>query len=460
MGRGSRNRHGGASKKAGRKQAKKEQLNLESKIRRDFNNESICSAVSNGQEGKCFNFVSQAGPGCYIARKSEMYEDGIGIDDWVFGWEDIDPDDYHGCRVPDIAVDPEERILTLCNIQDVHVVAYITVYKDVPIDDTSSSTSPSSGSENDKPLTPPLSSSGVVRLSDNAGQELMPGRTVNNEGVEQACTTMIVVCPPRTFAHLCSIEIDRSMVDEKNTSSSSSNNNNNNNSTWEQALLELDCLRIDSDVQEWNRHSNPSDFHSQSIKFPFAPNDGPFLCTQGVGGFLTHFFGGNLHAIDFQCPIGTKLLAVGNGVVLEATDKNQLTGIAVTNLFKWNSILIQLDRQKTESNESSEEGDDENDDGPLFVEYVHISTCAVSVGDRVTTGQVIGTSGSVGFSPEPHLHFAAYRSSELTAETVGVHFSPATANPNKLFSPAAGNWYNATGPVNAAARETQMLLSA
>jgi hypothetical protein len=32
---------------------------------------------------------------------------------------------------------------------------------------------------------------------------------------------------------------------------------------------------------------------------------GPFLCTQGCGGGLTHFFKESHHAIDLQCPIGT-----------------------------------------------------------------------------------------------------------------------------------------------------------
>jgi murein DD-endopeptidase MepM/ murein hydrolase activator NlpD len=134
-----------------------------------------------------------------------------------------------------------------------------------------------------------------------------------------------------------------------------------------------------------------------------------------------------MHAIDFRCPIGTPLLAAGDGKVIHVKDGNTLTGIAVSNLFCWNSILLQLD------------GDP---DDPLFVEYVHIQSSSVQEGDRVTAGQVIGTSGSVGFSPEPHLHFAAYRSSDATAATVQVLFRGA----NGLYLPQAGCYYDANGP--------------
>jgi murein DD-endopeptidase MepM/ murein hydrolase activator NlpD len=187
---------------------------------------------------------------------------------------------------------------------------------------------------------------------------------------------------------------------------------------------------IESDLKEWNRHPDPSASHSQPIGFPLQ--GGPFLCTQGVGGELTHFLAGNLHAIDFRCPVGTPLLAVGDGEVLEAKDENTLTGIAVGNLFEWNAILIKVDQ--------SEEYEKE---GPLFIEYVHIQKSLVKVGDRVRKGQVIGEGGSVGFSPEPHLHFAAYKSHDDTAPTVRVHFQ--SSLDGTIFLPEAGLYYSDSG---------------
>jgi murein DD-endopeptidase MepM/ murein hydrolase activator NlpD len=196
-------------------------------------------------------------------------------------------------------------------------------------------------------------------------------------------------------------------------------------------MLSLEDIRIESDVQVWSRHPNPMDEHSHTIAFPLQ--GGPFYCTQGEGGQLTHFFAGNLHAIDLRCPIGTPLLAVGDGTIIDAKAENKLTGISVSNLFQWNSIIIELDPT-------------ENDQGPLFVEYVHIQSTCVQPGDKVTEGQVIGTSGSIGFSPEPHLHFAAYRSSEPTAATVRVKFQQKEGQP---YLPKAGFWYDSSGQLDA-----------
>jgi hypothetical protein len=306
------------------------------------------------------NFVVNAGPGCYIARRDVSNA-------WMIEWEDdVDPTDFDGQEVPDVALDPQDHTVTLCNVSSASRVAYVTIYE--------------------------------TNVRGASGKPLSNGVVVDNEGNQRSCLTFIVLCPPRTFAHLCSLDLPegRTIVD----------------------------VAIDSDVQDWNKHCNPDDEHARHIGFPLEA--GPFLCTQGEGGHLTHFFSGNLHAIDFRCSIGTPLLAVANGVVVDSQDKYTLTGVAVSNLFQWNSIILQIDCEE-----------------PLFIEYVHISKSKVAVGDRVTKGQVIGASGSVGFSPEPHLHFCAYRSKEPTASTVRVRFE----SENGVFLPVAGEWYTADGPI-------------
>lgn len=316
------------------------------------------------------NFVSDAGPGCFIARRDEQHVKN----DWLLEWQDnIDVTEF-GCSqdaIPDVALDPQDNSVTFCNIENESKVAYITIYE--------------------------------ATVRGRQGQVLENGSCTDSNGRERACVTFIILCPPKTFCHLCYIDVEQSITD----------------------------VAIDSDVQEWNRHPNPNDEHSLTLGFPLE--GGPFLCTQSEGGHLTHFFSGNLHAIDFQCALGTPLLAVANGIVIDVRDNNTLTGIAVSNLFEWNSIQIQV----TDA--------DEND--PLFVEYVHIATSNVRVGDVVTKGQVIGTSGSVGFSPEPHLHFSAYRSRDATAPTVRVRFESLTDR--KVFLPVAGQWYAANGVVDA-----------
>lgn len=370
-----------------------------------------------------WNFLPRAGSGCHIARQDLE-------SDWMLEWEAIDPEEFGGNDddIPDLAVDTQDHTLTLCNVDDCYKVAYITVYESI--------------------------------LRGRNGKVLTSGSTTdtkNADGNTQvACTTLIVLCPPCTFAHLCYLPVDISPC----------------------------TLQLESDVQEWQQHPNPNDTHTQTIGFPLRqsssssslPDTTSFLCTQGVGGCLTHFFAGNLHAIDFQCPIGTPVVAVGSGVVrkVKVDCHNTITGIGVTNLFSWHSIVLQLDADPENSvvhhSTAAATGACESlqnvavptaaaaKGGPLFIEYVHIETSTVVEGDRVVVGQVIGTSGSVGFSPEPHLHLAAYRTMDDTAPTCLVYFHASTTTaadtsvvaPNKrklIYLPVAGHRYNSNGPV-------------
>lgn len=325
------------------------------------------------------NFVPDAGRGCYIVRTRKASPD------WLIGWEDVDPQDYDGEQVPDVALDAEEQTLSLCNIDDYTKVAYVSIFE--------------------------------TRVLGRNGLVLDPSETIDNQGQATQCVTFIVLCPPRVFCHLCFFDV-----------------------TLEKDLSQI---RIDSDVQRWSQHPNPNDEHPHSLTFPLE--GGPFLCTQGENGELTHFFSGNLHAIDFRCPIGTPLLAVGSGEVVDAKDSNTLSGIAVSNLFEWNSILIKLDEIPCSPETVGR--------GPLFVEYVHIQKATVKAGDRVHQGQVIGASGNVGFSPEPHLHFSAFRSAEPTAPTVRVRFkasgeAESTSRNDSTFLPRAGCWYDSSGMVD------------
>lgn len=301
---------------------------------------------------------------------------------WMIEWEDVDPEEFdEEEEVPDVAIDTEEQTLSLCNIEDFTQIAYITVFE--------------------------------TRILGSNGKELKQGTTTDNQGVTLPCVTFIVLCPPRVFAHLCFLDVPSGQ--------------------------DITQIRIESDVREWNQHPNPSDEHPKKMGFPLSR--GPFLCTQGENGELTHFFSGNLHAIDFACPVGTPLLAVGDGVVVEAKDTKSLTGIAVSNLFEWNSIILELDGKASETQAGTDSA------GPLFVEYVHIQKSSVKAGDHVKRGQVIGLSGSVGFSPEPHLHFSAFRSSDPEAPTVRVKFQTLDGS-EKIFLPRAGVWYDATGPID------------
>jgi hypothetical protein len=354
--------------------------------------------------------VSEAGPGCHIARDATT--------PWILGCDSFDPDEYDDVEdLPEICLDPDAQTLSVLNAHaDGETrVCYITLYS--------------------------------TKASGKNGVELTQGTTTDVHGTSKTCITFIVCCATMTIMHLCHLHVPEG-----------------------ESILDVS---LDSDVQPWNRHDNADDEHAMPVGFPLLchnnnvdqndhncmdetegqATEDQYLCTQGEGGELTHFFSGNLHAIDFRCSIGTPLLAVADGIVCDVRDENNLTGVGVSNLFQWNSILLELDVDD-ESRYTGEVVDANNNGGgkkqnyvqggPLFVEYVHMAkdSALVKEGDRVKRGQMIGKSGSVGFSPEPHLHFAAYRSRDPTASTVRVRFHEGTNTP---FLPTAGNYYNSSG---------------
>mmetsp|Transcript_14478 Transcript_14478/g.17893 ORF Transcript_14478/g.17893 Transcript_14478/m.17893 type:complete len:198 (+) Transcript_14478:362-955(+) len=161
-------------------------------------------------------------------------------------------------------------------------------------------------------------------------------------------------------------------------------------------------------------------------EFPLDPCRGPFLCSQGFGGHFTHFFAGTHHAVDFECPVGTPVVAIGDGVVTNVRDVNVVTGIHGSNLFKWNSVTVKMH------------------DGN-YAEYVHIqrgSVC-VEVGQAVSTGQLLCLSGSVGFSPRPHLHLQVTRDATDSAPTIPFRIKRSSEHVNETgsYEPKAGFLY-------------------
>ena len=348
-----------------------------------------------GTRGDEDGFVRDAGVGCHIALDVARANHSS----WLLGAEVVDPDEYSDdAEFPDVALDADGRgdaprlSATNADGSDAVKVAYITVYD--------------------------------VKCYGKGNKSLAQGVTIDNDGRRSTVTTFVCLVPPRSMAHLCFLRLEGRDVRD---------------------------VRIDSDFRAWSMHPKPNDTHSQSVGFPLRGER--FLCTQNEGGELTHFFSGNLHAVDFRCPEGTPVLAVGDGEVIEVCDENTLTGIAVSNLFKWNSIVLKLDARSTPEaplrNASAEcatttEADVSTYDvrgGDLFVEYVHIraKSAKVKVGDRVQRGQVICESGSVGFSPEPHLHFTAFRSGDDTADTVRVLFE--ARDTGATYLPRAGSYY-------------------
>lgn len=170
------------------------------------------------------------------------------------------------------------------------------------------------------------------------------------------------------------------------------------------------------------------------LGFPLPAASGPYLCTQGVGGHLTHFFPASFHAIDLRCALGTPVLAIGDGVIKEVVERNCCGGIHASNLEKWNGVSLELTCG-------------------LLVEYVHTlpGTSRVKEGDRVQAGQVLCEAGDIGFAPEPHLHIELHLASDPLGPSQPLRFLAAgcaTGRGSLPFVPLAGHWYTPGGEVD------------
>ena len=403
---------------------------------------------------------------------------------WLLGIERFDPSEYHPEdleRIPEIGLhdgdeegeddewedadsnqgdgegfqptrDEKCMTLTITNVKDTTNVCFVTVW-DVDLCGSDGKVL-TSGWNCTQHLVPKATSADCIEETASTNGNCITKR--------RKCTTFIVLCPPQTFVHLCYLAPNQFIPSNENLEDD------------KVPLTSWSQVEIESDIQPWSCHENVNDEHSTLIHFPFCEvkdtdnlrNDNTpeshkkqrqnYQCIQSESGQLTHFFHGNYHAIDFACPIGTPLYSPADGTVVDVHDNSdvkidgtndnliEVSGIAATNLFHWNSVMIRAD-ESTCSNEST-------NTNSLYVEYVHIqsNSCTVKVGDRVRRGQLLCKSGSVGFSPCPHLHLGAYRSGEDGAASVRVRFNcygGIEGGEPGSFLPAAGCWYDEHGLV-------------
>jgi murein DD-endopeptidase MepM/ murein hydrolase activator NlpD len=115
-----------------------------------------------------------------------------------------------------------------------------------------------------------------------------------------------------------------------------------------------------------------------------TPSLGTGSLVYPVAGVLTSDFGerwGSFHpGIDIAAPTGTPVLAADSGIVVFADWSGNYGN------------LLKVD----------------HGGGRMVTWYGHFSRFAVSVGDKVDKGQVIGYVGNTGFSTGPHLHYEVH----------------------------------------------------
>jgi murein DD-endopeptidase MepM/ murein hydrolase activator NlpD len=108
--------------------------------------------------------------------------------------------------------------------------------------------------------------------------------------------------------------------------------------------------------------------------------------SQGVDGGETHS-GPHRFAFDFEMPLGTPVLAARPGVVFQVLDGYGPGSRTERALERGNAVTVR------------------HDDGTLALYgHLHKGVCARE-GQRVGTGELLGWSGSSGYSSGPHLHF-------------------------------------------------------
>lgn len=132
---------------------------------------------------------------------------------------------------------------------------------------------------------------------------------------------------------------------------------------------------------------------------------GAVLCTQGFGGKGHHRGPTAHHSADFECPVGTPLLAAFAGTVAGLDDSRAVGGPHVDLLPE--AGFLRLVRA----------------DGAVTAVYLHLArgSARVRAGDAVAEGQILARSGDTGFSRGPHLHFHVERSSSVRLPTPTPH---------------------------------------
>lgn len=119
----------------------------------------------------------------------------------------------------------------------------------------------------------------------------------------------------------------------------------------------------------------------------------PFACRQTFVVSQSHQMGTHQRwdtwAWDFDMPQGTPIVAARAGTVRAARGDSRMGGCYPQLSGDANYVVVSH--------------------GDLETQYVHLSAVVVKAGDQVREGDLIGYSGSTGFSCGPHLHFKVMR---------------------------------------------------
>jgi murein DD-endopeptidase MepM/ murein hydrolase activator NlpD len=130
------------------------------------------------------------------------------------------------------------------------------------------------------------------------------------------------------------------------------------------------------------------DYSKNLFNLPF-----PESKLEGFGTNISPAHQGNLvNSIDFFIPFGTELYAAAAGKVVKVKSDSNVGGMDIKYWAQGNYIEIEHKHEEY-----------------TWYEHLKFEGVVVKIGQNVTAGQLIGYSGSTGFSHMPHLHFQVNR---------------------------------------------------
>jgi hypothetical protein len=348
------------------------------------------------------SFVSTSAPGCHIGDSRAP---------WILDRHDFSRKALGlraGQSCPDLSVDPSSRTLSLINATGAPKAYFVSIR---------------------------------THRCRGASGELARGAWRDGAGRQRRSVTLVVNVAPHEVVDACTIQCTRAQVR---------------------------ALDIYSDIIDLTPPAQLQPPPPPLLVFGVPlPAGRAHLCSQAAGGGLSHFAHPSTHyAVDLDAPIGTPVLAVGDGCVRALQQEVGAGGGDCSLLFSWNSLTLALDSGPLVEYVLPRSSEPEHTfppqnllllillllllllSSPFLTWQVHIrqGSARVAVGERVARGQPLCESGDAGFCPTPHLHLEAHADGAADAPSLPIAFEHADAPP---CLPIAGCWYDAAGPARA-----------